>query len=281
MTMDNESGRAFSNARIKLMAGDVSKVQDQQVFRSNATLSLGGMVGGTQPAVTEKAFDDYHLYSLANPTTLRDREVKQVEFTRAANVPSKVIYVYDGVQIDANQYNGYDYNNIRNTPQYGTLSNTKVFTVREFVNSAANGLGVPLPKGRMRFYRRDTDGQLEFIGESDIDHTPKDETVRVYTGNAFDLTGDRKQTSFAVDNQKSTVDESFAVTLHNHKTTPAEIRVVEHLYRGINWAISAKTAAFLKTDAHTLEFRATLAPNEERTINYTVHYTWQELPRSS
>ena len=130
----------------------------------------------------------------------------------------------------------------------------------------------------MRFYRRDTDGQLEFIGESDIDHTPKDETVRVYTGNAFDLTGDRKQTSFAVDNQKSTVDESLAITLHNHKTTPAEIRVVEHLYRGAGWAISAKTAAFLKTDAHTLEFRTTLAPNKERTINYTVHYTWQEPP---
>ena len=274
VTMDNESGRAFSNARIKLMAGDVSKVQDQQVYSVYASRSLGGGFGSAQPAVTEKAFDEYHLYSLANLTTLRDREVKQVEFTRAVNVPSKVIYVYDGVQIDANQYNGWDYNNIRNQPQYGTQSNTKVFTMREFVNSAANGLGIPLPKGRMRFYRRDTDGQLEFIGENNIDHTPKDETVRVYTGNAFDLTGDRKQTSYVVDNQKNTADESFLITVRNHKTTPAVIRVVEHLYRGANWAISAKTSAFLKTDAHTLEFRATLAPNEERTINYTVHYTW-------
>ena len=273
VTMDNESGRTFSNAHIKLMAGDVSKVQDQQVFRSNATASLGGSFGGVQPSITEKSFDEYHLYSLANLTTLRDREVKQVEFTRAVNVPSKVIYVFDGVQIDPS-YSNWGYDTIRNQPQYGTQSNTKVFTVREFVNSAANGLGIPLPKGRMRFYRRDTDGQLEFIGENNIDHTPKDETVRVYTGNAFDLTGDRKQTSFAVDNQKNTVDESFAITLHNHKATPSEIRVVEHLYRGVNWAISAKTTAFLKTDAHTLEFRATLAPNEERTINYTVHYTW-------
>ena len=173
-----------------------------------------------------------------------------------------------------NRYNGWTYDNIRSQPEYGTQSNRKVYTMREFVNSAANGLGIPLPKGRMRFYRRDTDGQLEFIGENDIDHTPKDETVRVYTGNAFDLTGDRKQTSYTVDNQNRNIDESFSLTLHNHKTTPAEIRVVEHLYRGANWAITAKTNTFLKTDAHTIEFRVTLPPGADKTLGYTVHYTW-------
>ena len=146
VTMDNESGRTFSNACIKLMAGNVSKVQDQQVFRSYAAKSLGGSFGGAQPSVTEKVFDEYHLYSLANLTTLRDREVKQVEFTRAVNITSKVIYVYDGAQIDPS-YSSWGYDTIRNQPQYGTQSNTKVFAVREFVNSAANGLGVPLPKG--------------------------------------------------------------------------------------------------------------------------------------
>ena len=276
VTMDNESGKTFENARIKLMAGDVSKVQDQpqRMYAAFGGGSLAAEANPSQPAVTEKAFDEYHLYTLANPTTLRDREIKQVEFARAAHVPSTTIYVYDGLQIDANQYNGWGYDNIRNSPQYGTESNRKVYTMREFVNSAANGLGIPLPKGRMRFYRRDSDGQLEFIGENDIDHTPKDETVRVYTGNAFDLTGDRKQTNFTVDNQNRTLDESFSLTLHNHKTTPVEIRVVEHLYRGATWTITAKTNTFLKTDAHTIEFRVTLPPDSDKTLSYTAHYTW-------
>jgi len=275
VTMDNESGKTFENARIKLMAGDVSKIQPQRLYsivQYDDSRSAGANPGA--PAVTEKAFDEYHLYSLANRTTLRDREIKQVEFARAQNVPSTTVYVYDGVQIDANQYNGYNYDNIRGQPNYGTESNRKVNTMREFVNSQANGLGIPLPKGRMRFYRRDADGQLEFIGENDIDHTPKDETVRVYTGNAFDLTGDRKQTNYTIDSQARTADESFAITLHNHKAAPVEIRVVEHLYRGPNWAISAKTNTFLKTDAHTIEFRVSLTPDQEKTVSYTAHYTW-------
>lgn len=275
VTVDNESGRTFENARIKLMAGDVSKISQPNNFYGG-----GGSFGGArsansgQPAVTEKNFDEYHLYTLANLTTLRDREVKQVEFARAAQIPSTTIYVYDGLQLDASRYNGWGYENIRSQPEYGTQSNRKIYTMREFVNSAANGLGIPLPKGRMRFYRRDTDGQLEFIGENDIDHTPKGETVRVYTGNAFDLTGDRKQTSYTIDNQNRTIDESFSLTLHNHKATPVEIRVVEHLYREANWAVTAKTNTFLKTDAHTIEFRVTLAPGVDKALNYTVHYTW-------
>jgi len=276
VTMDNESGKTFSNARIKLMAGDVSKLQNQQIYGGGGfgAAFASRSFDSSQPTVTEKAFDEYHLYTLANATTLRDREIKQVEFARAAHVASSTIYVYDGAQIDQSQYNGWTYDNIRNQPSYGTQSNPKVYTMREFVNSAANGLGIPLPKGRMRFYRRDADGQLEFIGENDIDHTPKDETVRVYTGNAFDLTGDRKETNYTVDNQARTIDESFQITLHNHKTVPAEIRVVEHLYRGATWAITAKTNTFLKTDAHTVEFRVTLPPNTDKTLSYTVHYTW-------
>ena len=277
VTMDNESGKTFENARIKLMAGDVSKIQNlpQGVTRIFAMAANNAYAAdAAAPAVTEKSFDEYHLYTLANPATLRDREIKQVEFARAAHVPSTVLYVYDGLQLDPNQYNGWGYDNIRNQPDYGTQSNRKVYAMREFVNSTANGLGIPLPKGRMRFYRRDTDGQLEFVGENDIDHTPKDETVRVYTGNAFDLTGDRTQTKFTVDNSARTLDESFQITLHNHKAVPTEIRAVEHLYRGATWTISAKTSTFLKTDAHTIEFRATLPPNTDKTISYTVHYTW-------
>ncbi len=274
VTMDNESGKTFENARIKLMAGDVSKLQQNNSLRAVFASRADSSLDAASPSVTEKSFDEYHLYTLANPATLRDREIKQVEFARAARVPSSVIYVYDGLQLDPNQYNGWGYDNIRNSPEYGTQSNRKVFAMREFVNSKQNGLGIPLPKGRMRFYRRDSDGQLEFVGENNIDHTPKDETIRVYTGNAFDLTGDRKQTKFTIDTSARTVDESFTITVHNHKAVPAVIRVAEHLYRGATWTISAKTDTFLKTDAHTIEFRPTLPPDTDKTISYTAHYTW-------
>ena len=276
VTMDNESGKTFENARIKLMAGDVSKISRSDLISQAGSLSSygGNYRDRSAPVVTEKSFDEYHLYTLASQTTLRDREVKQVEFAHAPRIASKTIYVYDGLQLDPSRYNGWDYDNIRNQPSYGTQSNRKVFAMREFANSVANGLGIPLPKGRMRFYRRDTDGQLEFIGENNIDHTPKDETLRVYTGDTFDLTGDRTQTSYTVDSSNRKLDESFTLTLHNHKTVPAEIRVVEHLYRAAAWAITAKTSTFLKTDAHTIEFRVTLPPDTEKIIHYTVHYTW-------
>lgn len=274
VTMDNQSGKTFDNARIKLMAGDVSKIQNGRDQLSITLNGSGGFGGGGQPSVTEKTFDEYHLYTLQRTTTLRDRETKQVEFIRAANVASQVVYVYDGAYIDPQRYNGWGYENIRSQREYGAQSNPKVWTMREFANSAANGLGVPLPKGRVRFYRRDADGQLEFTGENTIDHTPKDETVRAYTGNAFDLTGERTQTDYKIDDSAHTIDESFSIKLRNHKTTPVEIRVVEHLYRGLNWAITAKSNAFLKTDAKTMEFRVSVPPDGEKTITYTVHYTW-------
>ena len=101
-----------------------------------------------------------------------------------------------------------------------------------------NHLGMPLPKGRVRFYRRDDDGQLEFTGENEIDHTPKDELIRIYTGNSFDLTGERHRMDYRLNSSAHWVDESFEIKLRNHKSTPVEVRVVEHLYRWSNWKIS-------------------------------------------
>ena len=274
VTMDNQSGKTFEDARIKLMAGDVSKVQAADEEQRRVYFGAGGFAGASQPSVTEKTFDEYHLYTLQRPTTLRDRETKQVEFLRAASVASRVVYVYDGATIDPQRYNGWDDYAIRNQRDYGTQSNPKVWTMREFVNSAANGLGVPLPAGRVRFYRRDADGQLEFTGENTIDHTPKDETVRVYTGNAFDLTGERTQTDYKDDGSARVADESFSIKVRNHKTAPVQVRVVEHLYRGLNWTVTAKSDPFVKTDARTMEFRVSVPPDGEKTITYTAHYTW-------
>jgi hypothetical protein len=274
VTMDNQSGKTFENARIKLMAGDVNKIQpgmNGRAFTQMAMVSGAVMVG---PPVTEKAFDEYHLYTLERTTTLRDRETKQVEFIRAAGVGTKQIYIYDGVKIDANRYNGWNWDSIRNDHSYGTESNPKIWVMREFLNSQANHLGMPLPKGRVRFYRRNDDGQIEFTGENVIDHTPRDETVRIYTGNAFDLTGERVRTNYDVDDGKSTATESLEIKVRNHKKEPVDVRVVEHLYRALTWDIASSSADYKKTDAHTIEFPVTIAPDGEKTITYTAHYTW-------
>ena len=275
ITMDNRTGRTFENARIKLMAGDVNKIQPGVAMYKAARLEMAGSAGGIlTPPVTEKAFDEYHLYTLEHTTTLRDRETKQVEFIHAAGVATKQLYIYDGVRIDPNRYNGWNWENIRNDHSYGTESNPKIWVMREFVNSDANHLGMPLPKGRVRFYRRNDDGQVEFTGENMIDHTPKDETVRIYTGNAFDLTGERRRSNYTVEMNKSTATESFEIKVRNHKKEPVEVRVVEHLYRALNWEITAKSDDFKKKDSQTIEFPVTIAPDGEKVITYTTHYTW-------
>ena len=148
--------------------------------------------------------------------------------------------------------------------------------MREFLNNQANHLGQPLPKGRMRFYRRDSDGQVEFIGENEIDHTPKDETVRVYTGNAFDITGERRQTRFQSQFQAGGgwADESFEIKLRNHKKEGVTVRVVEHLYRWSTWAITQESMGHTQKDSRTVEYEVVLQPGEEKAIGYTAHYTW-------
>ena len=275
VTMDNHSGRTFENARIKLMAGDVNKIQLGQeydrAYKFALAASDAGMVG---PPVTEKAFDEYHLYTLERSTTLRDRETKQVEFIHAAGVATKQVYVYDGVKIDQNRFNGWNWENIRNDHSYGTESNPKIWAMREFVNSQANHLGMPLPKGRVRFYRRNDDGQVEFTGENTIDHTPRDETIRIYTGNSFDLSGERRRTTYAIDMGKSMATETFEIKVRNHKKEPVEVRVVEHLYRGKNWEITTKSDEYQKKDSQTVEFPITVTPDGEKVITYTAHYTW-------
>jgi hypothetical protein len=273
ITMDNQSGKTFTDAKIKLMAGDVSKLQNENGSAPGAVMTTMAAIRRPPPAVTQKDFEDYHLYSLARPTTLLDGETKQVEFIRASGVKSEKIYVYDGLAIDWNNYAGWGLENIRSNGELGTQSTTKVSVMREFKNSEANHLGMPLPQGRIRFYKQDGD-QLEFTGENVIDHTPQDELIKVYTGNAFDLVGERTRTNYKVDNSNDWIDESFEIKLRNHKKEPVEIRVVEHLFRWTNWDITAKSDPFTKTNAQEIEFRVQLKPDEEKTLTYTVHYSW-------
>lgn len=270
VTLTNRSGTSFDDARIKLMAGDVSKLQAMPAPQMiDSMMRMEASVAA--PAVTEKAFDEYHLYTLERPTTLRDQEMKQVEFCRAPEVPGRRFYVYDGARAATRRgrrgINAAD-------PNYGVQSNTDVYAMLEFDNRETGGLGIPLPKGTIKIYRTDDDGGREFIGENTIDHTPADETVRLYLGNAFDLVGERRQLDFEVDHDRRTAVESFEIKLRNHKSDAVEIRVVERLYRWATWEITRESTAHTKTDARSIEFRAAVPADGEVVINYEVRYTW-------
>ena len=273
ITMHNQSGKTFENARIKLLAGDVSKIQANTIggmmYKAEARAMDQAVMA---PPVQEKSFDEFHLYTLQRPTTLRDEETKQVEFVSANGIHAKRLLIYDGARMA--DYGYYNPEQIRNDVNYGTASNPKVWVMEEFKNADTNHLGIALPKGKLRFYRRDTDGHLEFVGENMIDHTPKDETIRVYTGNAFDVVGERKRTNYRVDTNGRWMDETFEIRLRNHKKEAVDVRAVEHLYRWTNWKIAEQSVGLQKKDAQTIEFPVTIAPNGEQVVTYTVHYSW-------
>jgi hypothetical protein len=203
--------------------------------------------------VTEKSFDEFHLYTLGNPVTLRDKETKQVEFVRATGVKAERVYVYDGA------YQG---------------GAGKVQVYREFKNTEANKLGLALPKGKVRFYSQDADRQLEFVGENEIDHTPKNELIRVLTGNSFDLVGEHRMTNETEDGANHVATQTFEIKVRNRKKEPAEIRIREHAHRSNTWTLTAQSQPHDKKDAHTFEFKVPLQPEEEKVITYTIRYTW-------
>lgn len=279
VTMENRTGKTFENAHIKLMAGDVNKIQPSFPRAQVLGGVIGGIAGGVGggPPVTEKPFDEYHLYTLERHATLRDRETKQVEFVHSAGFHAKRIYVYDGGRIDPSRFQSGNWEYMRMQRDFGTSGSeqtTKILVMQEFKNSEQNHLGMPLPKGRLRFYRRDDDGALQFIGENTIDHTPRDETIRVYTGNAFDLAGSRRRTNFRSDQQQGWVDESFEIKVRNHKKEPVDVTITEHFYRGSGWDITSSSTKYEKKDSHTAEFPVTVPPDGEQTVIYSVHYAW-------
>jgi hypothetical protein len=253
VTMNNQSGMTFTDAKIKLMAGDVNRAQPEYQ-RAARGMRVAALSMSADKVVTEKSFDEFHLYTLGNPATLRDKETKQVEFVRAAGVKAERVYVYDSL------YQG------------GQAGKVQVY--REFKNAEANKLGMALPKGKVRFYTQDGDRQLEFVGENRIDHTPKDEIIRVLTGNSFDLKGERRMTNNTEDESNRVVTQTFEIKVRNHKKEPVEIRVVEHANRGGNWTLTAQSQPHEKKDATTFEFRVPLKPDEEKVITYTIRYTW-------
>jgi hypothetical protein len=271
VTVNNTSGKVFEQAAVKLMAGNVNKIQPVRPMASGATRGMVMSAMAVQDNVTEKAFDEFHLYTLPRAVTLRDRETKQVEFMRATGVKAPVVYVYDGGSNFSHVYG-----QMIRDPGYGVQGNKKVWVMREFKNSEENKLGLPLPKGRVRFYRRDdADGRIEFTGENELEHTAKNELIRIYTGDAFDVIGERTRTDFQGNNRQDFAEESFEIKVRNRKADPIQVRVVEHLYRWTNWTILQKSDEFTKKDAQTIEFNVPVAADQEKTITYRVRYDWR------
>lgn len=248
VSIDNRSGATYEEAKVKLIAGEVHRVREEIPLPRLGKGEVMAMAAGA-PQFEEKPFFEYHLYTLLRPATIKDNEIKQVSLFPTTNVKVKKIFTYDGAREE---------------------KSVKVEV--EFKNSQADGLGMPLPKGKIRVYKADVDKSLEFVGEDLIDHTPKDEKVRVFLGNAFDIVGEKKRTDFK-QISKDVTEESFEIKLRNHKEEAVEVVVVEHLYSYTNWEIIESNFKYEKKDAGTIEFKIPLAKDEEKIINYTVRYT--------
>lgn len=270
ISLRNSTGKDFQDADIKLIAGDVQKVQNPMMRKAGRGAGLMMEADFAAAMPQERAFDEFHLYTLPRPVWVRNNELKQVEFLRATGVKGIRYYVYNPL-VGFGYYGG-----INQDPDYGTTESKKVGVRIEIANSETNGLGVPLPKGKLRLYRTDeVDGRREFTGENEIDHLPKNEKLKLEMGSAFDLVGERKRTDFAVDSTAQTMDETIEIKLRNRKEKDAvEIRVIEPLYRCANWKITAESLPHVKYDSHTAEFRVPVPADGETVLTYTAHYWW-------
>ncbi|MEK7389561.1 MAG: DUF4139 domain-containing protein [Elusimicrobiota bacterium] len=271
VTVANNSGATYKDAKLKLVAGDVHRAPSPARGRGQNYMAKAAMAMESDAGMVEKTFFEYHMYSLGRPTTLADNSSKQVEMASAASVPVKKLYVYDGVQgVQWRDFGGSAYWD----PNYGLASDKKVSVHFEINNKKEFGMGLPLPKGRVRVYKKDDDGSLQLAGEDSIDHTPKDEKVRVKMGESFDLVGERKRVNFASDINKRRFEETFEVRLRNHKDGDVTVSVVEHLYRWSNWKIVDSSHRWEKRDAQTIEFPVTVKKDGEAVVTYTVKYSW-------
>jgi hypothetical protein len=267
----NQSGATFGDAKLKLIAGDVHRVEpvDQRMYRREV-LEMAAAAPADAAGFQQKDFFEFHLYTLGRKTTLPNNSTKQIElFDQAKQIPAKKVLLYYGAA------QPYFHPAPYTERDMGVAMNKKVDVYLEFKNDKQFGLGVPLPAGRIRVSQVDkADQSLEFIGEDKIDHTPKDEEVRVKLGSAFDVVGERRQVDFAVDTKGRWVEEEIEVKLRNHKTQPVNVIVKESLYRWSNWKVLTKTHNFDKEDARTISFPVRVAKDGETVVRYRVRYTW-------
>jgi hypothetical protein len=255
VTIDNRSGATYTDASLKLVAGDVNRAQPERVpMALGDAVHVRGMMTKEEP-FREEAFFEYHLYTLERKATLRDNQTKQIELLSAEDAKTKKSFVVQPQR-------AYWFFRAEDTekPKVGVFISVE--------NSKKNQMGMPLPKGIVRVYKQDSQGALQFIGEDRIDHTPEDETVRVKMGDAFDVVAERVQTGFEVLSSGHLYRSSYKVTLRNHKSENIDVSVVELLYG--DWTITASSHKYEKETAQRVRFDVPVPSKGGAELTYTV-----------
>jgi hypothetical protein len=267
----NQSGAGYSDARLKLVAGEVHRATTAAAYPRSVAKNLAARES-VADGFAEKSFFEYHLYTLGRPTTLPDNSTKQIElFPVARRVPCEKVLVYYSAAAGPQGF----LPSPATDRSYGVQGNRKVDVYLQFRNTDANNMGMPLPAGRMRVSKLDpADQTLEFVGEDSIEHTPRNEKVQLQLGSAFDVVGERRQVDFRVDTSRRTMTEEIEVKLRNQKKERVEVQVKENLYRWVNWNITSRSHDFRKEDARTIVFPVAVAPETEVIVRYTVQYSW-------
>ncbi len=268
----NQSGASYEDTRLKLVAGQVQRAPRQNQGRvANYARSEMAMDAAAAPEFSEKSFFEYHLYTLSEPTSIPENSTKQLElFPTARGVPCDKVLVYIG-----QDYNGYWYGEPMTNQDYGIPTKKDVDVYLRFDNKEGNGLGIPLPSGRVRVSKLDeADGGLEFIGEDVIKHTPRNEEILIRLGQSFDVVGERKQVDFNYDASRKRMDETIEVEVRNRKKEPVQVIIQERMYRWTNWQFVGQVPDNKKLDATTVQFPVTIEPDGKAVVKYTVRYSW-------
>jgi hypothetical protein len=248
VTLSNYSGTTYNNAKLKVVAGDVNRVREEMSMKSAAPPAPAAMADGGAGGFQEEAFFEYHLYDLQRPTTIKNNQQKQIGLLTAADVPVKKLFLFDGV-------NGGD-----------------VRVMVQFKNDEQSGMGMPLPAGVVRLFKADSKGQAQFIGEDRIKHTPKDEEVRLYTGNAFDVKGEAVQMEYK--DLGHGYSASYKVTLKNHKEKDDVVITVSVPIYG-DWSMTTSNFDYVKKDANTAEFQIPVKAGGEAELTYSFKVVWR------
>jgi len=256
VTLNNTTSTSYENAQLKLVAGNVQRVTAPATV--TASMEKDNDESGARQ-FKEESFFEYHLYGLERPTNLLSNEQKQVTLLEAHGVDVHRQLIFYGA---AYYFRG----------SYGQIvSNQKVGVFLELKNEEKNHMGMPLPKGTVRVYKADKSGSTQFIGEDAIDHTPRDEKLRIKMGESFDVVGDRKQTDFK--DISSCIDETaWEIALRNHKDVADEVLVYEPIEG--DWQILSSSLPYEKKDAHTFTFTAKIPARGETKITYRVRVRW-------
>ena len=269
VTVVNNSGTTFRDAGLKLVAGDINIVE-RDFRRMRTTMDVA--MKAAEPQFRQTELFEYKLYTLQRRTTVKNNETKQIELISGRDVTAKKVFLYDGLA-DQWRYWKHDYS-YRGQGSFGQQSNQKVGVFILFKNEVKAGLGIPLPKGKVRVYKRDDDGKEQFIGEDQIDHTPKDEELKLYLGNAFDIVGERAQKDFKSFTGGRVIEETIEIKIRNHKKEPVEVLVYEHPWRWSEWEMLKINAKWEKVDQSTIKIPVNVGKDEESVITYTIRYSW-------